>query len=52
MLWYAAMICNFFGWSFRDIVDHNAEKLKKRYPKGFTIEYAKRNGEMIDWGEK
>jgi len=52
MLWYASMICNFFGWSLQEIMDNNAEKLKKRYPNGFTINDAKRDGKMIDWGEK
>ncbi|MFA5174442.1 MAG: NUDIX domain-containing protein [Candidatus Pacearchaeota archaeon] len=53
MLWYAAMICNFFGWDLQEILNENIEKLKKRYPDGmFTIEHAKRKGERIDWNEK
>lgn len=51
-LWYAAMICNFFGWDFQDILKENIEKLKERYPGGFTIEDAKREGGKIDWSEK
>ena len=51
-LWYAVMICNFFGWSFNDILEENVEKLTKRYPNGFTMQDAKRNGTMIDWNEK
>jgi len=50
-LWYAAMICNFFNWNFQEIMDENTEKLKKRYPSGFTIQDAKREGTMIDWNE-
>lgn len=42
-MWYAAMICNFYGWDFEEILDENIAKLKKRYPKGFTLEKAKRN---------
>ena len=51
-LWYAAMICNFFDWDFQEILEQNIAKLKKRYPKGFTINDAKRNGTRIDWSEK
>ncbi|MFA4946488.1 MAG: nucleoside triphosphate pyrophosphohydrolase family protein [Candidatus Micrarchaeia archaeon] len=50
-LWYAAMICNFFGWSMQDVLNENIGKLKKRYPEGFTIEDAKRNNTKIDWNE-
>jgi len=51
-LWYAAMICNFFGWDMQEILNENIEKLKKRYPQGaFTIEHAKRNGTMVDWSK-
>lgn len=51
-LWYAAMICNFFGWDMQEILDENIEKLKKRFPNGFTTQDAKRDGTMIDWNEK
>jgi len=50
-LWYAAMICNFFGWNLQEILNENLEKLKKRYPEVFKIEDAKRNGTMIDWNK-
>ncbi|MCX6813363.1 MAG: nucleoside triphosphate pyrophosphohydrolase family protein [Candidatus Azambacteria bacterium] len=52
MLWYAAMICNYFNWDFNEILKENIEKLQKRYPKGFTIKTAKRKGDRIDWNEK
>ena len=48
-LWYAAMICNFFNWDMDKVLEENIEKLKKRYPKGFTFEDAKRD--RIDWNE-
>ena len=51
-LWYAAMICNFFGWDFQEVLEENIKKLKKRYPKGFTEKAAKRKGTRIDWMEK
>lgn len=53
VLWYAAMICNFYNWDLQEVLNENIEKLRKRYPDGkFTIEYAKRKGERIDWNEK
>ncbi len=51
-LWYTAMICNFFGWDFNEVLEENIAKLQSRYPIGFTIENAKRNGQKIDWNEK
>ena len=50
-LWYAAMICNYFNWNMQEIINTNIKKLKQRYPQGFTIENAKREGKMIDWNE-
>ena len=50
-LWYAAMICNFFGWSMEEILNENMEKLRARYPAGFTNKDAQRNGTMIDWNK-
>ncbi len=51
-LWYTAMICNFFGWNLQEILDNNLKKLKARYPQGFTISDARRDGDMIDWSKK
>ncbi len=51
-LWYAAMICNFFGWDMQELLEENIKKLEARYPQGFTIEDAKRNGTKIDWNKK
>lgn len=51
-LWYAAMICNFYGWELQEILNENLEKLKKRYPEGFTKKDAGRDGTMIDWNKK
>lgn len=51
-LWYSAMICNFFGWNFEDVLQENIAKLKKRYPQGFTTEDARREGTKIDWNEE
>ncbi len=49
-LWYAAMICNYFDWNLDEVLGENIQKLKRRYPKGFTKKDAKRKG--IDWNEK
>jgi|SRR3989339_1324235 len=51
-LWYVAMICNFYGWSLPEILDQNIDKLQKRYPDGFDLKLAQRNGTMVDWNEK
>lgn len=36
VLWYAALICESFGWKMEDIMAMNIEKLRKRYPDGFN----------------
>jgi NTP pyrophosphatase (non-canonical NTP hydrolase) len=53
MMWYAAMICNFFDWDMQEILDNNIKKLKERYPDAkFTTEHARREGTRVDWNEK
>ena len=49
MLWYTAMICNFFDWDLEEVLNENIEKLKKRYPEGFTFKDAQRDGTMVKW---
>lgn len=49
VMWYAIMICNFFDWDFQKILEENLDKLKKRYPQGFTEKHAQREGTMIKW---
>jgi len=51
-LWYAAMICNFFNWDMQEVLNENISKLKDRFPAGFTIENARREGKMIDWSKR
>lgn len=41
-LWYIALICNALHISLEEVMEQNIEKLKKRYPKGFSEE-ASRN---------
>ncbi|MFH1820788.1 MAG: nucleoside triphosphate pyrophosphohydrolase family protein [Candidatus Nealsonbacteria bacterium] len=50
VLWYAAMICNHFGWDLEDVLEGNIIKIQKRYPKGFTKKSAKRK--PVNWNEK
>lgn len=51
-MWYIATICNFYGWDLLEILKENIDKLQKRYPKGFRLKDAQRNGTKIDWSEK
>ncbi len=51
-MWYLAMICNFYGWNFEEVLAENIEKLRKRYSKTFTIKEAARGNKRIDWNEK
>ncbi len=50
-MWYIAEICNFYGWDLNEILEENIEKLRKRYPYGFSFEHARRSGERVDWNE-
>ena len=52
MLWYTAMICNWFGWNLEDVLSENIKKLKERYPHGFTEKDAQRGGTMVKWSGK
>ena len=40
VLWYVAMMCHSFGWDLDEILQMNVDKLKARYPEGFSIELA------------
>ena len=40
VLWYVAMMCESFGWDLDEIMQMNVDKLKARYPKGFSTELA------------
>lgn len=52
VMWYVAMICNFFSWDMQKVLNENIKKLKKRFPAGFTIENAKRSNTKIDWNKE
>lgn len=51
-LWYLAAICNFYGWDLDDVFKENVDKLKKRYPNGFSKKAVKRGNTRTDWMEK
>ncbi len=36
LLWFIAEFCTANGWNMEDIMDMNIEKLKKRFPDGFS----------------
>lgn len=35
VMWYIAMICDSVGLDMDEVMEHNIEKLKARYPEGF-----------------
>ena len=38
VMWYVAMICYSMGWELDEILQMNVDKLKARYPEGFSTE--------------
>ena len=38
VMWYIAMMCHSFGWNLDEIMQMNIDKLKARYPDGFSVE--------------
>lgn len=50
VMWYIAMICEFFGWNLEDIMKENIEKLRRRHPEGFSHRFA-RERKRKDWNE-
>ena len=34
--WYVAMMCESFGFDLEEVMELNIDKLKKRYPEGFS----------------
>lgn len=50
ILWYIALMCEACGFSLEHIAQLNVDKLKARYPEGFT-EYASQHRESEASGE-
>lgn len=40
IMWYVALMCDSFGWSLDEIMEMNVDKLKARYPEGFSVQRA------------
>lgn len=38
LLWFIAEYCTSHGWNLEDIMEENIEKLRKRFPDGFSEE--------------
>lgn len=38
VMWYVAITCQGIGTTLDTVMEHNIEKLKKRYPNGFSCE--------------
>jgi NTP pyrophosphatase (non-canonical NTP hydrolase) len=38
VLWYVATLADAFGFSLADVARANVEKLRERYPNGFSVE--------------
>lgn len=38
VLWYVAVLAHRIGWSLDGVAQANVEKLRKRYPEGFSAE--------------
>lgn len=38
MLWFIAEYCTAMGWNLDDVMQYNIDKLKSRYPTGFSTE--------------
>lgn len=40
VLWYAALMCEAFGWTLDGVMAQNVKKLEERYPDGFDTDRA------------
>lgn len=38
LLWFIAEFCTALGWELEDVMKMNIEKLKARFPEGFTVD--------------
>ena len=46
VLWYVSAICSKLDINLEDVMQQNIEKLKKRYPNGYSSDDSKRKGEL------
>ncbi len=40
VLWYWVLLCDTLGLSMEEVVSGNVEKLRRRYPEGFSTEHS------------
>ena len=45
VLWYVACIAHWYGFDLSDVASANVEKLRKRYPDGFSVEASRNRGD-------
>lgn len=45
VLWYVAAIAHWYGFGLGDVAAANVEKLRRRYPDGFSVERSVNRGE-------
>ena len=45
MLWYVATIAHWYGFDLGDVAAANVEKLRRRYPDGFSVERSVNRGD-------
>jgi hypothetical protein len=45
VLWYVACIAHWYGFDLSAVASANVEKLRKRYPDGFSVEASRNRGD-------
>jgi len=45
VLWYVATIAHWYGFDLGDVASTNVEKLRRRYPDGFSVEASRNRGD-------
>jgi len=45
LLWYIALMCDILGFPLENVLAANVEKLRKRYPEGWSVERSINRGE-------
>lgn len=48
LLWYIALVCRHFGWTFEEVAFDNLEKLRRRYPEKFEARLALKRNESFE----
>lgn len=45
VLWYVSCIAYWYGYDLSDVATANVEKLRRRYPDGFSVEASRNRGQ-------